>query len=96
MQERLARELAERKQTEQLLKSELERARKEAADQEHNRRRQSVSEREQLKIKVQLLEERLKEESSERQKLEGNEIIVPYLECTQACLLTLLQAYSIP
>lgn len=68
--------MAEKKQAEQQLKTELERARSEIDTQAKSHLQQSENERTELQSRVQLLEERLKQESSERHKLEGTIISV--------------------
>lgn len=70
LQTRLGREMAERQMTQKQLQDELERARAEMAWQDRHKQ-QTEQERNELATRVRLLEDRVKEESTEKQKLEG-------------------------
>jgi len=70
LQTRLRREMAERQKSQSQLQAELDKARAEMAWQEQHKT-QTEQERAKLAEHVRALEERVKEESSEKQKLEG-------------------------
>jgi len=83
LQTRLGREMAERQMTQKQLQDELERARAEMAWQDRHKQ-QTEQERNELATRVRLLEDRVKEESTEKQKLEGTASL-PCVCCRVSC-----------